>query len=347
MKEYTVGESTYRLADGLTDFQLGLYMHLVDWKRAHLTEECGCHKHEGRLIPYDSMLPAELKEELQPLYRPIVGRVRTHQQRFPFKLHKFAGHMASSQMACINLFAPLLQHPEVAATVLRSVNPELASVATDHMDEGLQIEYWPGRGTDRGPLNDHTRGAGTDSDIGIAYRDHQGRLCLWLIEHKLTEREFTTCGGAVSKGRTDEHRCEPAADIVGDHDLCYYHGDAGCGYTYWDVTDRHEDVFPRDRLAAGPECPFKRGMNQLWRNMVLALAVEDDPDQKYERVHFSVVHHPDNHALEPTMQAFRELTGGSDRFSHFTSDRVVAAASEVDSPGIQEWAIWYRDLYRV
>ena len=127
MKEYTVDGRTYRLAGGLTDFQLGLYMHLVDWKRAHLTEECGCHKHEGRLIPYDSMLPAELKEELQPLYRPIVGRVRTHQQRFPFKLHKFAGHMASSQMACINLFVPLLQHPEVA---------ECAVVG----------DWWPGAG---------------------------------------------------------------------------------------------------------------------------------------------------------------------------------------------------------
>lgn len=31
---------------------------------------------------------------------------------------------------------------------------------------------------------------------------------LWLIEHKLTEEEFTPCGGFKSKNRTSLHICE-------------------------------------------------------------------------------------------------------------------------------------------
>jgi len=58
MKEYTVDGRTYRLAGGLTKFQLGMYVHLVDWKHAHLTKECGYYRYKDRLIPYDSMLPA-------------------------------------------------------------------------------------------------------------------------------------------------------------------------------------------------------------------------------------------------------------------------------------------------
>jgi hypothetical protein len=49
-------------------------------------------------------------------------------------------------------------------------------------------------------LNDHTNVSGTDADIAIAYYDNLGNLNLWMIEHKLTEVEFTTCGGFKSRG---------------------------------------------------------------------------------------------------------------------------------------------------
>jgi hypothetical protein len=152
MTEYTVDGRTYRLASGLTEFQLGMYVHLVEWKRAHLTGECGLYEHGGRFIPYDILLPDALRDELQPIYPPVARRVREHQQRFPFKLHKFVGHMASSRAACINLFVPLLEHPGVAAKVLSGINTEMESIATDCLDQGFQIEYWPGSGTERGPM---------------------------------------------------------------------------------------------------------------------------------------------------------------------------------------------------
>jgi len=343
MQEYVVGGRTYRLAGNLTEFQLGLYVHLADWKRKNLTEECGYHHHKGRRIPYDVLLPEAMQKDLQPLYRPAVDRVREHQQLFPFKLHKFVGHMASSQVACINLFVPLLSQPELAAQVLKQVKPDLMTIAADHLDKGFQIEFWPGKGREPGPLNDHSIAAGTDADIAIAYRDAAGRLKLWLIEHKLTEQEFTTCGGAERVERTKKQRCSPTADLMSDHDRCYYH--EHCKYAYWTITDRHPEVFPPERLATHDTCPFRGGMNQLWRNMLLALAVEDAPASPYAGVHFSVVHHPDNHALEDSMTTFRKMLGDGDRFSWFTSDRIVNGAAAI--PALRQWSTWYKRLYRV
>lgn len=347
MKEYSIDGNTYRLAGGLTEFQLGMQTHLVDWKRANVTEECGSHKHKGCLIPYDSMLPKGMATDLHPLYQPVKNRVLDHQSRRPFKLHKYVGHMASSQIACLNLFVPLLQHPDAAARALRTINPQLATIATGRLDKGFQIEFWPGQGNSGGLLNDHSSGAGTDSDIAIAYRDDDNRLCLWLIEHKLTEKEFTTCGGATSSGRTSQHQCSPAHAVVDNHDLCYYHSAERCRYMYWPLTARHPEVFPPERIAAGETCPFKGGLNQLWRNMVLALAVEDAVVSPFEYVHFSVVNHPDNHALEPSMQEFRSLTNGSERFSSFTSRQLIDAVEQEGSSGLSDWVAWYKELYRV
>jgi hypothetical protein len=171
--------------------------------------------------------------------------------------------------------------------------------------------------------------------------------CLWLIEHKLTEKEFTTCGGARSKGRTANNRCGPASDVVEDHRLCYYHEAARCGYNYWRLTDRSPEVFPPDRLNSNEECPFKGGMNQLWRNMLLAMAVENDPDSPFEHVQFSVVHHADNHSLEPTMRAFRDLTAESPRFGWFSSQDIMDAVDTVGALELEDWSAWYRELYRV
>lgn len=340
MKEYPHNGEVYRLANELTPFQFDMQVYLTNWKWKHLkTRDCGLYKGQ----PYDIILPDRLKAELHPIYQAIVPRVQEHQRRFPFKLHKFVGHMASSQAACINLFVPLLKDPEIAAQVLRTVKPDLKEIATDHLDGGFQIEFWPGQGDERGPLNDHSAVAGTDADIAIAYRDSEKKLKLWLIEHKLTEAEFTTCGGAKSRGRTKQHRCSPAADVLHDHNLCYYHKSERCQYTYWTITDRHPDVFPRERLAAHEACPFKGGMNQLWRNMLLTLAVEVAPGSPYAKVHFSVVHHPGNKALAPSMTAFTKLLGDQDRFSSFTSDRIVKAAATV--PALRDWALWYKDLY--
>ena len=204
MKVYTHNGSEYRLPNELNDFQLAMYTHMIDWKWAHLTREPG--HYGGR--PYDAILPEELKGQYHPIYPPVVERFLSHQCRFPFKTHTFIGHMASSQAACANLFLPLLQCPDAAAQVLRCVKPDLDRIATDQLDSGFRLEFWD---EPYNTLRDHTPAAGTDADIAIAYYDQAGDLKLWLIEHKLTESEFTTCGGYRSRGRDHPGRTDATA----------------------------------------------------------------------------------------------------------------------------------------
>lgn len=314
-----------------------MYVHLIDWKRRHLTQEPGYRAGQ----PYDAILPEDFRKRYQPIYPPVADRFLTHQRRFPFKTHKFIGHMASSQAACASLFLPLLQRPDEAAEALRSIKPDLRSIATDHLDAGFRIEFWDEPDS---MLNDHTPAAGTDADFAIAYYDQAGDPKLWLIEHKLTESEFTPCGGFRSRGRNPEvHRCDSATNVVVDNDLCYYHSVSG--YRYWDSTLANPDVFPASRLRESKGCPFQGGLNQLWRNQLLALSIESSANWPYSEVWFSVVRHPRNNALTDSINQFRQILGPDGRFTDFTSDALIAAAERVGCPAWCDWLEWYRELY--
>ena len=44
MKIYEIDGNKYRLPNELTDFQLQMYVRLINWKWAHLTQESGLFK---------------------------------------------------------------------------------------------------------------------------------------------------------------------------------------------------------------------------------------------------------------------------------------------------------------
>jgi len=330
---------TYRLPSDLTDFQERMYIHLIDWKRENIT--CKAGKFKG--IEYDAILPEEEKAKKQPIYQPVVPYLRRHHTKFRFKYHKFAGHMASSQAACANLFLPILKDPELGAKVLAALKPDLRVIETrlPNFDSGYRLEFW---GDHQEILKDHSPVSGTDADIAIAYHDQNGDLCLWLIEHKLTEKEFTPCGGFKSPGKTKQYSCESAADILVDRDKCYYHG--ACRYRYWDVT-LESGFFSLENIRRHVDCPFKSGMNQLWRNQLLGLSIENLrlPDLPFKKTFFSVVNHPDNHVLTPILRDYGGLVNHADRFSYFTSDKLVEAAKSSNDPFLNDWGSWYEGLY--
>ena len=124
--------TNYRMPVHLSDFQRDMYIHLIDWKRRHLTDKSGHYAGHS----YDAVLPEELKGKLPHLYKPIHQRFLDHQRTFHFKTHKFADHMASSQVACANLFLPIMVHPTTAPTILR----EKGSVRTY-----VQKSFQPGK----------------------------------------------------------------------------------------------------------------------------------------------------------------------------------------------------------
>jgi hypothetical protein len=298
-------------------------------------------------IPYDAIIPEEMRKDLPMIYGPIVDELRRHSARNGFRLHTHFHHMASSQAACVNLFLPILRHSRVneALSLLR---PDFASLATDQLDQGYCIEFWGGNfgsdKSDRGPLGDKSAMGGTDSDLAIAYRNHAGELCLWLIEHKLTEAEFTPCGGFTSRGRKAHPACKCTrsfAEILADKDICYHHH--VLDRHYWTLTSQSGDLFAGHTSHA--QCPFQGGINQLWRNQLLAHAIEQDEEQVFRHASFSVVKHADNVHLDKTLKEFAELVSHHPKFSVLTSDDVLQAAEALRDNALAEWAKWYRTLY--
>ena len=106
MKIYTVEGQEYRLSNKLNPFQLEMQVHLVNWKWAHITREPKLHGGH----PNDALLPKAHASQYPMLYPGIRESFRRHKQDFPFRLHQYFHHVASSQVANVNLFLPVLLH---------------------------------------------------------------------------------------------------------------------------------------------------------------------------------------------------------------------------------------------
>lgn len=334
MKTYIVDGHEYRLSNTLNPFQLDMQVRLVNWKWAHITEEPGLH--HGH--PNDALLPEVFVSRYPMLFPTVLPAFSRHKQDFHFRLHQYFSHVASSQAANINLFMPVLLHPN-ANVILRELNTDFARLAESELDHGYRLEFWD---EPYGTLGDRTPISGTDADIAIAYYNHENELCLWLIEHKLTEAGFTTCGGSRSKGRTVAHNCNKSfSEILQDKSVCYYH--SANHYNFWNITDANRAFFVNqsDHFT----CPFIGGINQLWRNQLLALSIEQDERQPYKHVMFSVVKHPRNTYLDQSIKEYTDLIANNPKFSVFTSKDVLDAAVGLLDPELDQWVAWYRDLY--
>ena len=326
------------------DFQQRVYSYLIKYKKGTLRIEgkgVSAHGVEHDCLfpkPYcDAKIPVMLYEGIKAIVKDI------QESKFAFKPHLAASvHVASSQTACLNLFVPILESIYADQILKKS---KVAPNGFDHIDrkqfrKGYCFEYWNSslEGA-KGLLGDHSPHAGTDSDVAIAYRNKNNNLCLWLIEHKLTEHEFTTCGGYRSKGISNIEKtfCTSCGieEILENHDNCYYH--KHCGYNYWKIMDAHSSFFCGKYEGKG--CPFRGGMNQLWRNQLLALELENRG--VFEEVYFSVVYHPENSFLDKTMNEYRKLTKNSVKFWGLKSNSLVDIAEEY----LPDWSNWYKKVY--
>jgi hypothetical protein len=335
------GNIEYKLPGGLTNFQQKMYIHLINWKWQYITKDVGYNKYKGQMIPYDALFPDSIHEDLPHIYDTIRYAVKQHQKKYFFKFHEYFYHMASSQAANINLFLPVLLSQQ-ANDIFRLLKHDFKSLAVNELDNGFRIEFWDGIGNEKGILKDHTAVAGTDSDIGIAYYNKNDELCLWLIEHKLTEKEFTDCGGFNSKSNiTRQHCTQSFGSIVGNKDLCHYH--RVNKYEYWNITDQNQAFFVNH--AGIDSCPFKGGMNQLWRNQLLGFALERNEKFNYEHVYFSVVHHSGNTALAKIINQYKAIINNNSKFSVFTSLDVINHVENMNDPQLNTWVEWYRKLY--
>ena len=84
------GEKTYKIPNGLSDFQTDLYVHLIDWKWDKITEEpVNYYKKnaKGELVPneYDAILPTSFHESLPHIYEPIRKDLQELRKNFDFR----------------------------------------------------------------------------------------------------------------------------------------------------------------------------------------------------------------------------------------------------------------------
>lgn len=342
-----INDFNYKLPTKLSDFQKEMYIHLINWKWKNITKEPGSYKRKDKkgnvlTYEYDAILPESVREKYPIIYPEIVLPLKQHKSKFDFKLHEHFNHMASSQAANVNLFLPILLSQK-ANEVLKELKTDFDRIATEQLDNGFRIEFWDGNSnTERGLLGDHSAIAGTDSDIAIAYYNKENELCLWLIEHKLTETEFTECGGSKSKGRKSTHDCTKSfSEILNSKDLCYYH--SGSKYQYWNITEANQSFFVNH--SKHNDCPFKGGMNQLWRNQMLGFALEKEG--KFKEVYFSVVKHPNNKALDNSINHYKDLINDNIKFSVFDSKDVINAARTIGDPALNIWIDWYKGMYKI
>ena len=326
------------------DFQHKVYSYLIKYKKESL--KIDGRGISARGIEHDCLLPNPYCDAKMPvmIYEGIKTIVEDIQEsKFAYKPHITASvHVASSQTACINLFVPILES-EYADKILKESG--VAPKGFDHiyriqLRKGYCFEYWESslEGS-KGLLGDHSPHAGTDSDVAIAYRNQDNELCLWLIEHKLTEQEFTTCGGYRSKGisKSEKDNCTSCSikELLENHDKCYYH--KHCGYYYWRIMEKQYSFFCGKYEGCG--CPFKGGMNQLWRNQMLAFELENRG--VFAEVYFSVVYHPENCFLDKTMKEYHHLTKNSPKFYAFKSNVLVDKAVAY----LPDWSSWYKKVY--
>lgn len=333
----------YKMPKSLSAFQKKLYMHLIDWKWQNITEEYGYSTYRGKRIAYDAIIPDRFHSNLRNIYPGIKDQLIKHNKTFRVKIHRYFHHMASSQAAAVNLFLPIL-HSSQAEKVLKTIKPDMKTIARDLLFNGFRVEYWDGtRKDDTGLLGDHNARSGTDADIAIAYRNQDNDLCLWLIEHKLGEKEFTDCGGYEARR---EHGADSLCaisykDIIEDHGTCYYNS---VRYTkYWEITSHNKDLY--EPCYSYETCPFRGGVNQLWRNQLLGLAVVSDSKTDFQHMHLSVVKPPQNTALDKTINHYKAMISDQSYFSVFDSSDLITQARATEDKELIEWANWYQDLY--
>ncbi len=67
----------------------------------------------------------------------------------------------------------------------------------------------------------------------------------------------------------------------------------------------------------------------------------------FKKVHFSVVHHPDNRDLKNTIENYKHMLKDQSLFSAFNSRDIIEAAKLIDDEKTKKWVEWYSELYRL
>ena len=259
------------------------------------------------------------------------------------RLHDFATAITSSQMFALNLFLPWREGSRTALddSIGRAIG---ARVAIDR----VSFEWVP-PGALLGEIDGDKPRAdepATGVDVLLWGRDVDGAPIAILVEVKLTEGGFTTCGGRDSprNGRTDV--CASAATFFASPTSCYLQRTSGKtrDRRYWEIFERSNGsvraAFPGADVT-GP-CPFAGHAQQPMRNLALANALVQGGVVR--RSWFLLCAHDDNPDVATHWNAWRAVLG-AEQFAPMLAASHVVAAGRAD--GRPNWADWMATRYRL
>ena len=261
------------------------------------------------------------------------------------RLHAHAAHLRSSQAFAFNLFLPFRQGGNLMLSKLLS-----AAIGADIAIDEVRFEWVPpgallGEVDGESPTGDEPA---TAVDVALRGRLADGRGAAVLLEVKLSEADFTHCGGRKSRGNRRRDVCGSARLLFDEPDACYLRRPlrSSRDRRYWEIfTKSHGSVgaaFPgADR--EGP-CPFAFGMQQPMRNLAIARGIEQDRDSGVDRVWFALCAHDDNPDVVARWDGWRGLLPEPAMAPYLTASAVVGCGEE---EGLGEWAAWMRGRYRL
>jgi hypothetical protein len=204
--------------------------------------------------------------------------------------HKDSHNLLNSQALCVNLFFPLREELALLTGFFSNRISGLAQVNKMH------FEYIGPEGTDylhEGGSRGQNR---TSADVALEWDSEDGTRGLLLLEFKFTEGEFGRCGGAASKGNTDQSRCLRSEKIIrAPSVMCYLVQSKK--RPYWDIILDSDGPLWTENLTLEQHCPFRYDFYQLMRNQLLAHQIERDQQSGFARALFGVVYHRGNDRL--------------------------------------------------
>ena len=243
-----------RSRSGGTSFAVSLQEHLEDWRM--------------EVDGSSDRMWNSWTDGIYPEYRELAQEVVSADS---VKLHQYAAHLRSSQVFAFNLFLPFREgkRERLSERVGEAIGAEFS------IDQ-VSFEWVP-PGALLGEI-DGNRPVGNEPatavDVVLWGRLPDERRAVVLLEVKLSEPDFTHCGGRDSPGNHKKHVCASAARFLENPNDCYLRRPLRQrrDRRYWEIfTASHGSVWAAFPGAdAGGQCPFAYSMQQPMRNLAIS-----------------------------------------------------------------------------
>ena len=257
------------------------------------------------------------------------------------RLHEHAAHMLSSQVFAFNLFLPFRDGGK------DRLSQHLSEVVGAHLIiDKVRLEWVPpgellGELNGEWPVGDEPA---TGVDVALWGWLENRRRAVILLEIKLSEGEFSHCGGRISTWNRRQDICDSAKGFLAEPHSCYLTRPRGKrrDRRYWEIfTMAHGSVreaFPYVDLEG--KCPFAFDMQQPMRNLAIARALEQE--DIVEKAWFALCAHDSNAGIAGLWENWKRLLPDPSMAPTIAASEVIAIG---EAEGLMDWASYMRRRY--